>query len=66
MSGDSVSEIEAKNNALQVASTNFGAKLYKAGAGASEGQQSAAGSSGEDVVDADFEEIEDGDGKRHG
>lgn len=66
MSGDSVSEIEAKSNALQVASTNFGAKLYKASAGAPEGQQSAEGSSGEDVVDADFEEIEDADGKRHG
>lgn len=66
MSGDTVSEIEAKANALHVASTNFGAKLHQASAGAAEGQQSAAGSSGEDVVDADFEEIEGTDGKGHG
>ncbi|WP_378943192.1 molecular chaperone DnaK [Mesorhizobium sp. ANAO-SY3R2] len=59
MAGDSVSDIEAKSHALQVASTNFGAKLHQAGAG-------AGPASGEDVVDADFEEIEESDEHKHG
>jgi molecular chaperone DnaK len=66
VAGNSESEIEAKSHALQVASTNFGAKLYTADAGTSQGQQTAAASSGEDVVDADFEEIDDSHGQKHG
>lgn len=64
MASDSVSDIEAKSHALQVASTNFGAKAYQAGA--AQGQQASGSSAGEDVVDADFEEIDDADGHKHG
>ncbi|OJU48975.1 MAG: molecular chaperone DnaK [Mesorhizobium sp. 61-13] len=65
MAGDAESEIEAKSHALQVASTNFGAKLYKPAADASQGQQPTGASSGEDIIDADFEEIDDSDGQNH-
>ena len=65
MAGDSVEEIESKANALLVASTNFGAKLYD-GAAASGNGQSSTGEADENIVDADFEEIEDEGGTRHG
>ncbi|MEO3385394.1 molecular chaperone DnaK [Mesorhizobium sp. CAU 1741] len=65
MAGDSVDEIEAKTKALQIATVNFGAKVHAAsGTSAGSGEPSDT-SSGEDVVDADFEEVDDKDGQRH-
>lgn len=67
MAGDSMDEIEAKTKALQIASVNFGAKVHEASGASTSGSDEASGaSSGEDVVDADFEEIDDKDGKGHG
>ena len=52
-------DIEAKTKALQMASVNFGAKVHEA-SGASTGPEAArARPSDEDVVDADFEEVDD-------
>ena len=68
MAGDSVSEIEAKTKALQIASVNFGAKVHEAtaGAGAQGAQEPSGASSDDDVVDAEFEEVDGKDGQRHG
>ena len=67
IAGDSVEEIEAKTKALQIASVNLGAKVHEAsGASTSGSGESSGTSSGEDVVDADFEEVDDKDGQRHG
>jgi molecular chaperone DnaK len=68
MAGDSVDEIEAKTKALQIATVNFGAKVHEAtaGTGSSGTQEQSSASSGDDVVDADFEEVDDRDGQRHG
>jgi molecular chaperone DnaK len=65
MAGDSVDEIEAKTKALQIASVNFGAKVHGASGASPSGSGDASGS-GDDVVDADFEEVDDHDGQRHG
>ena len=69
MNGESVSDIDAKATALQTALANFNAKLQQAGAAqASAGaeQPTGASSGDDDVVDADFEEVDEGDGPRHG
>ena len=67
MAGDSVTEIEEKTNALQAASANFGATVREAaGASTSGPGQASDNASGEDVVDADFKEVDDNDGRRHG
>ncbi|MGQ2904785.1 MAG: molecular chaperone DnaK [Neoaquamicrobium sediminum] len=67
IAGDSVDEIEAKSKALQIASVNFGAKVHEAsGASASGSGSGEASASSDDVVDADFEEVDDKDGQRHG
>ena len=67
IAGDSVEDIEAKTKALQIASVNLGAKVHEAsGASTSGSGESSGTSSGEDVVDADFEEVDDKDGQRHG
>jgi molecular chaperone DnaK len=65
IAGASADEIETKAKALQVASAEFGAKVQEsAGApGSGSGEASAAG---DDVVDADFEEVNDKNGQRHG
>jgi molecular chaperone DnaK len=65
VAGNSVDEIEAKTNALQVASANFGTRLHEA-AGAAGAGGASGDSSGDDVVDADFEEVDDNGGQRHG
>ncbi|WEX11507.1 molecular chaperone DnaK [Chelativorans sp. AA-79] len=57
---DSTAEIEAKAQMLQIALLNFKAKLNDSSAGGASGQRST----GEDVVDADFEELDDKDDKR--
>ncbi|WP_100960966.1 molecular chaperone DnaK [Bosea sp. FBZP-16] len=65
IAGASADEIETKAKALQVASAEFGTKVQEsAGApGSGSGEASVAG---DDVVDADFEEVNDKNGQRHG
>ncbi|MEI5667588.1 molecular chaperone DnaK [Bosea sp. CCNWLW174] len=65
IAGASADDIETKAKALQVASAEFGTKVQEsAGApGSGSGEASAAG---DDVVDADFEEVNDKNGQRHG
>ena len=66
IAGDSVEDIEAKTKALQIASVNLGAKVHEAsGASTSGSGESSGTSSGEDVVDADFEEVDDKAGQGH-
>jgi molecular chaperone DnaK len=68
IAGDSIDEIEAKSKALQIASVNLGLAVQKAsGANANaSGSGDAADASGEDVVDADFEEVDDSGGRGNG
>ncbi len=66
MAGDAAEEIEAKTSALQSASMTFGAKVQEAsGASASGSGDPSGASEGDDVVDADFEEVDDTDRQRH-
>ncbi|WP_377848559.1 molecular chaperone DnaK [Bosea sp. UC22_33] len=65
ISGTSANEIETKAKALQVASAEFGARVQEA-AGASGSGSTDASASGDNVVDADFEEVNDKTGQRHG
>jgi molecular chaperone DnaK len=64
--GDDVDEIKAKSTALAEASMKLGQAMYEAGqAEAAEADaQADAAKSGEDVVDADFEEIDEDDDKK--
>ena len=64
--GDDVDEIKAKTDALAEASMKLGQAMYEASqAEAAEADAKAdAAKSGEDVVDADFEEIDDDDKKK--
>lgn len=64
--GDDAEEIKAKSNALAEASMKLGQAMYEANqAEAAEADAKAdAAKSGEDVVDADFEEIDDDDKKK--
>jgi len=52
--------IKEKTNALAQSSMKLGEAMYQAGAGADAGDEDAApGGEGDDVVDADFEEVDD-------
>ncbi|MVA96838.1 molecular chaperone DnaK [Nitratireductor sp. CAU 1489] len=64
--GDDVEDIKTKTNALAEASMKLGQAMYEASqAEAAEGDAKAdAEKSGEEVVDADFEEIDDDDKKK--
>ncbi|PSM16574.1 MULTISPECIES: molecular chaperone DnaK [Nitratireductor] len=64
--GDDVEDIKTKTNALAEASMKLGQAMYEASqAEAAESDaQADAEKSGEDVVDADFEEIDDDDKKK--
>jgi molecular chaperone DnaK len=57
---DSAADIEAKAQMLQIALLNFKAKLNDSSAGGASGQKPT----GDDVVDADFEELDDKDDNR--
>ncbi|QDZ02153.1 molecular chaperone DnaK [Nitratireductor mangrovi] len=64
--GDDVEDIKAKTNTLAEVSMKLGQAMYEASqaeAAESDAQADAA-KSGEDVVDADFEEIDDDDKKK--
>jgi molecular chaperone DnaK len=64
--GDDVEDIKAKTNALAEASMKLGQAMYEASqAEAAQADAKAdAAKAGEDVVDADFEEIDDDDKKK--
>jgi molecular chaperone DnaK len=72
MDGDDVEAIKAKTEALVQASMKLGEAVYKAqqeggegaAAGGDAGEGPQAAEEGEDVVDADFEEVDDEDGKK--
>ncbi len=58
--GDDAGEIKAKSEALAEASMKLGQAMYEASqAEAAQADAKADGGSGDDVVDADFEEIDD-------
>ncbi len=66
LEGDDAGEIEAKTQALAEASMKLGEAMYKAAqeaesSGADGGESADSGESREDVVDADFEEVDDAD-----
>jgi molecular chaperone DnaK len=69
LDGEDAEAIKSKTDALAQASMKLGEALYKAqGAGAAPGGdagagKAGAGGSGDDVVDADFEEVKDDDKK---
>jgi molecular chaperone DnaK len=65
VAGNTVDEIEAKTNALRTASANFGAKVNEASS-AAESTTASGAASGEDVVDAEFEDVDDRNSQRHG
>jgi molecular chaperone DnaK len=73
MAGDDKEEIERKTTALEQASATITQKMYEqsAAAGAQQGAGSESGSSQghtgaakDDVLDAEFEEVKDGDRKK--
>jgi molecular chaperone DnaK len=61
LEGDDSDAIKQKTQALSQASMKMGEAMYAAGQGAAEGEQPAAGAApgGDDVVDAEFEEVDD-------
>ncbi len=65
MEGDNAGEIEAKTEALAQASMKLGEAMYKAQqeaeAETASGSESASEDAGDNVVDADFEEVDDND-----
>jgi len=65
MKGDDKDEIESKTQALAEASGKLAEHMYGQGAQGAEagGQEHAQGSSEEDVVDAEFEEVDDSNKK---
>jgi molecular chaperone DnaK len=64
--GDDASAIQAKTQVLAQASMKLGEAVYRASqeGGPSDGTGGEGGTSGEEVVDADFEEIEEDERKR--
>ncbi|MEP0321315.1 molecular chaperone DnaK [Bauldia litoralis] len=64
MEGEDVADIEAKTNALAQASMKLGEAMYQASAAAGDDGEDAGdvgGPGNDDVVDADFEEVNDDD-----
>ena len=67
LEGEDADDIKAKTAALAQASMKLGEALYQAAAGeaqADEGGEGGEAPGGEDVVDADFEEVDDDDQKK--
>ena len=62
LKGDDATAIQAKTNALAQASMKLGEAMYKQQAGGGEGSDEPGGSAGnkqDDVVDAEFTEVDD-------
>jgi molecular chaperone DnaK len=67
LAGDDVEAIKTKTSAVAQVSMKLGEAMYKAsqaGAGAAPGEGAPEGQKNEDVVDADFEEVDDDDQKK--
>jgi molecular chaperone DnaK len=69
LEGEDADEIEAKTNALAQAATKLGEAMYQsqqaeAGEAGEDGNEASGGSQDDDVVDADFEEVQDDDDKK--
>jgi molecular chaperone DnaK len=69
LKGDDSAAIQAKTNALAQASMKLGEAMYKqaeaqGAAGAPGGEGAAAGEKKEDVVDAEFTEVDDKNDKK--
>jgi molecular chaperone DnaK len=62
--GDSKSQIETKIRALSEASAGMAQRLYTEQGSASSGEQGSGEAGGENVVDAEFEEVKDDEQKR--
>jgi molecular chaperone DnaK len=67
--GEDADEIEAKTNALAQAAMKLGEAMYQsqqaeAGEAGEGGNEASGGSQDDDVVDADFEEVQDDDDKK--
>ena len=63
LEGDDADAISAKTQTLIQASMKLGEAMYAAQQGGGEGEQPAAGDANDDVVDAEFEEVDDNDKK---
>ena len=63
LEGENVDEIKEKTNALAEASMKLGEAMYKASQEEAEAKAEGGDKSDEDVVDADFEEVNDDDKK---
>jgi molecular chaperone DnaK len=59
LEGEDAEAIKAKTQTLAQASMKMGEAMYAANQGASEGEPSAAGGHPDDVVDAEFEEVDE-------
>jgi molecular chaperone DnaK len=69
LEGEDADEIEAKTNALAQAAMKLGEAMYQsqqaeAGEAGEGGNEASGGSQDDDVVDADFEEVQDDDDKK--
>jgi molecular chaperone DnaK len=64
LEGDDVEAIKAKTNALAEAGMKLGEAMYKESQAAADGGDGDAGTKNEDVVDVDFEEVDDDDQKK--
>jgi molecular chaperone DnaK len=64
LEGDDVEAIKAKTNELAEAGMKLGEAMYKESQAAADGGDGDAGTKNEDVVDVDFEEVDDDDQKK--
>jgi molecular chaperone DnaK len=64
LEGEDVAAIEAKTNALVQASMKLGEAMYKAAGEGGPGAGTGSGQDGEEVVDADFEEVDEDERKK--
>jgi molecular chaperone DnaK len=64
LEGDDVEAIKAKTNELAEAGMKLGEAMYKESQAATDGGDGDAGTKNEDVVDVDFEEVDDDDQKK--
>jgi molecular chaperone DnaK len=64
LSGDDVEAIKAKTSELMQASMKLGEAIYKASQGPDGGEEASSEPTKDDVIDADFEEVDDDKKKR--
>jgi len=64
LEGENAEDITAKTNTLAQAAMKLGEAIYQSQAGPEDGDSEGSDSSDDDVVDADFEEVQDDDDKK--